>query len=59
MSDPIDNDKPEEIEARMHAALKRALATPPKPHVPIGRVATPSQPATGQGPASGGNRSKR
>lgn len=25
-------DKPEEVEARMAAALKRALSTPPKPH---------------------------
>jgi hypothetical protein len=27
-----DEDSPEVVEARMTAALKRALATPPKPH---------------------------
>lgn len=37
-------DKPEEIEARMGAALKRALATPPKPHVKSSdKVAAKSQ----------------
>jgi hypothetical protein len=32
-----DQDKPEEIEARMLGGLKRALATKPEPHKPIGK----------------------
>ena len=33
MTDPLTDDlPPEEIERRMQSGLKRALATPPKPH---------------------------
>jgi hypothetical protein len=32
--DSPDQDKPEVIEARMTAAIKRALATKPTPHKP-------------------------
>lgn len=58
MSPPKDKDSDSyserEAAERREAALKRMLATPHKPHKPIGRKASPAKRTAGKGRARAG-----